>query len=162
MNPKRKRRLIITLLVIAAAAVAISLTVFALQQNMNYLYSPTEVDAGKAPAHHQFRLGGVVKEHSVVRDGNSLKVDFVVTDRFHDMPVVYTGILPDLFREGQSVIVTGHMDGNHFVGTEVLAKHDETYMPREVADAIRKAQAAGRAKASHMKDAHGSTPKGGS
>ncbi|GAB3040619.1 MULTISPECIES: cytochrome c maturation protein CcmE [Oleiagrimonas] len=157
MNPKRKRRLIIVLLVIAAAAVAISLTVFALQQNMNYLYSPTEIDAGKAPPHHQFRLGGVVKEHSVVRDGHSLKVQFTVTDRFHDMPVVYTGILPDLFREGQSVIVTGHMDGHHFVGTEVLAKHDETYMPKEVADAIRKAQAAGRADPKHM--AH---PKGGS
>lgn len=157
MNPKRKRRLIITLLVISAAAVAVSLTVFALQQNMNYLYSPTEVDAGKAPDHHPFRLGGVVKEHSVKRDGQSLKVDFTVTDRFHDMPVVYTGILPDLFREGQSVIVTGHMDGNHFVGTQVLAKHDSTYMPKEVADAIRKAEAAGRAKAAHM-----NAPKGGS
>ncbi len=147
MNPKRKRRLIIVLLAVAAAAVAISLTVFALQQNMNYLYSPTEIDAGKAPAHNTFRLGGVVKEHSVVRDPNSLKVQFVVTDRFHDMPVVYTGILPDLFRVGQSVIVTGHMDGHHFVGTQVLAKHDETYMPKEVADAIRKAKAKERAEA---------------
>ena len=74
-------------------------------------------------------------------------MQFTVTDRFHDMPVVYNGILPDLFREGQSVIVTGHMDGHHFVGTEVLAKHDETYMPKEVADAIRKAKAAERADA---------------
>ncbi len=152
MNPKRKRRLIITLLAVAAAAVAVTLTVFALQQNMNYLYSPTEIDAGKAPAHRTFRLGGVVKEHSVVRDGNSLMVHFVVTDRFHDMPVVYRGILPDLFREGQSVIVTGHMQGTEFVGTQVLAKHDETYMPKEVADAIRKAKEAERAQAA--KQAH--------
>lgn len=157
MNPKRKRRLIIVLLAVAAAAVAISLTVFALQQNMNYLYSPTEIDAGKAPAHTTFRLGGVVKEHSVVRDPNSLKVQFVVTDRFHDMSVTYVGILPDLFREGQSVIVTGHMDGHHFVGKQVLAKHDETYMPKEVADAIRKAKAAERAKA----DKAGAAAKGG-
>lgn len=155
MNPKRKRRLIIALLAVAAAAIAVSLTVFALQQNMNYLYSPTEVDAGKAPPDHAFRLGGVVKEHSVKRSGDSLKVHFVVTDRFHNMPVVYTGILPDLFREGQSVIVSGHMDGHHFVGTQVLAKHDATYMPKEVAAAIHKAEAAGRAKAAHMNAPHG-------
>jgi len=74
-----------------------------------------------------------------------LQVDFTVTDRFHDMPVVYTGILPDLFREGQSIIATGKMDDAHFVASEVLAKHDETYMPKEVADAIAKAKAAGSA-----------------
>lgn len=146
MNPTRKRRLTIAVLIVAAAAVAIGLTVFALQQNMTYLYSPTEVESGQAPANVKFRLGGVVKEHSIRRDGNSLKVDFVVTDRFHDMPVRYTGILPDLFREGQSIIATGHMRGGTFVATEVLAKHDETYMPKEVADAIRKAETAGRAR----------------
>src|SRR6185437_2377697 len=74
----------------------------------------------------------------------TLQTDFVVTDRFHDMRVEYTGILPDLFREGQSVITTGHMRGGEFAASEVLAKHDETYMPREVADAIAKAKAAGR------------------
>jgi cytochrome c-type biogenesis protein CcmE len=149
MNPTRKRRLVVIVLVIAAAAVAIGLTVFALQQNMTYLYSPSEVQAGKAPQTAKFRLGGVVKDGSVKRDGASLKVDFVVTDRFHDMPVEYTGILPDLFREGQSVITEGRMHDGEFVADQVLAKHDETYMPREVADAIQKAEVAGRAKHEH-------------
>jgi cytochrome c-type biogenesis protein CcmE len=157
MNPKRKRRLIFVILLIAAASVAVGLTVYALQQNMTYLYSPTEVLAGKAPAHARFRLGGVVKDGSIHRDGHSLKVTFVVTDRFHDMKVVYNGILPDLFRVGQSVITTGRMDHGHFAASEVLAKHDSTYMPKEVADAIKKAEAAGRAKnAGHM-----SAPTGG-
>lgn len=149
MNPTRKRRLIVTLLIIAAAAVAIGLTVFALQQNMTYLYSPSEVQAGKAPQTAKFRLGGVVKDGSVKRDGKSLKVDFTVTDRFHDMQVEYTGILPDLFREGQSVITEGRMHDGEFVADQVLAKHDETYMPKEVADAIQKAEVAGRAKHEH-------------
>ena len=145
MNAVRKRRLIITGLVLAAAAVATVLIVFALQRNVTYLFSPTEVDAGKVPAQATFRLGGIVKEGSVKRSGDSLKVDFVITDRFHDMPVQYTGILPDLFRQGQSIVTTGHMQGHTFVATKVLAKHDETYMPPEVADAIKKAEAAGRA-----------------
>ncbi len=147
MNAVRKRRLIVIGLVLAAAAVAGVLTVFALQRNMTYLFSPTEVDAGKAPAGSTFRLGGIVKEGSVKRSGDSLEVDFVITDRFHSMPVVYTGILPDLFRQGQSVVTTGHMQGNTFVASKVLAKHDETYMPPEVADAIKKAEKAGRAHA---------------
>jgi len=137
--------LIVVALVLGAVAVATVLTVFALQQNMTYLFSPSEVQSGHAPAGANFRLGGVVLEHSVKRDGTSLQVDFIVTDRFHDMPVVYTGILPDLFREGQSIIATGKMDDAHFVASEVLAKHDETYMPKEVADAIAKAKAAGSA-----------------
>lgn len=145
MNPVRKRRLVITLLIFAAVGIAAALTVFALQQNMTYLYSPSEVDAGKAPVTTPFRLGGVVKEGSVHRVAGTLRTDFTVTDRFHDMPVEYTGILPDLFREGQSVITTGHMRGNSFAATQVLAKHDETYMPKEVADAIAKAKAAHRA-----------------
>lgn len=162
MNPKRKRRLIFTVLVIAAAAVAVSLIVYALQQNMNYLYSPSEVLAGKAPAHTRFRLGGVVKADSIHRDDDTdskkVTVTFTVTDRFHDMPVVYHGVLPDLFRVGQSVITTGSMDGKHFLATEVLAKHDSTYMPKEVADAIKKAEAAGRAKDAQ----HVTAPAGGS
>ena len=142
MTPTRKRRLIVISLVLAAVAVAAGLTVLALQQNMTYLYSPTEVEAGHAPATAHFRLGGVVLEKSVKRSNDSLKVDFVVTDRFKDMPVEYTGILPDLFREGQSIVATGAMHDGHFVATEVLAKHDETYMPKEVADAIAKAKQA--------------------
>ena len=142
MTPTRKRRLIAIGLVLLAVGVATALTVTALSQNMTYLFSPSEVQAGHAPAGAPFRLGGVVLENSLKRDSNSLKADFVVTDRFRDMPVEYTGILPDLFREGQSIVATGRMDGNHFVAREVLAKHDETYMPKEVADAIAKAKAA--------------------
>ena len=142
MNPIRKRRLIVISLIVLAVGCAAALTVFALQQNMTYLYSPTEVKAGKAPMNSAFRLGGVVKEGSVHRVAGTLTTDFTITDRFQDMPVQYTGILPDLFREGQSVITTGHMSGGGFTATQVLAKHDETYMPKEVADAIDKAKAA--------------------
>ena len=142
MTPTRKRRLIVISLIVAAVAIAATLTVFALQQNMTYLFSPSEVHDGHAPKDARFRLGGVVEEHSIRRAGDSLKVDFTVTDRFQNIPVEYTGILPDLFREGQSVVATGTMQSGRFVATEVLAKHDETYMQPEVADAIAKAKAA--------------------
>lgn len=141
MNPVRKRRLVITLVILGAVAIATVLSVFALQQNMTYLYSPSEVDAGKAPHGGQFRLGGIVKEGSVRRVPGSLTTDFVITDRFQSIPVKYTGILPDLFRVGQSTITTGRMEGDTFVATKVLAKHDATYMPPQVAQAIAKAKA---------------------
>jgi cytochrome c-type biogenesis protein CcmE len=143
MTPTRKRRLIATALILLAVGVAAALTAMALSRNMTYLFSPSEVLAGKVPAGASFRLGGVVLEHSLQRDPASLKVAFIVTDRFHDMPVEYTGILPDLFREGQSIVATGRSEGDHFAAREILAKHDETYMPKEVADAIAKAKAAG-------------------
>ena len=142
MTPTRRRRLIVISLILVAVAAAAGLTVLALQQNMTYLYSPTEVEAGHAPEAARFRLGGVVLEGTIRRASDSLQVDFVVTDRFKQMPVEYTGILPDLFREGQSVVATGSLQGDRFVATEVLAKHDETYMPKEVADAIAKAKTA--------------------
>jgi cytochrome c-type biogenesis protein CcmE len=154
MTPTRKRRLIVISLVLAAVVVASVLTVFALQQNMTYLFSPSEVRDGHAPVDARFRLGGVVEEQSIKRSGDSLKVDFVVTDRFQTIPVEYTGILPDLFREGQSVVASGALQNGRFVATEVLAKHDETYMPKEVADAIAKAKAA------HV-DKSASSPSGG-
>jgi len=140
MTPTRKRRLIAVALILAAVGVAASLTVLALSRNMTYLFSPSEVLAGNAPSAANFKLGGVVLEHSVTRDAQSLKVDFSVSDRFHEIPVEYIGILPDLFREGQSIIATGRMENGRFVAREVLAKHDETYMPKEVADAIAKAK----------------------
>ena len=142
MTPTRKRRLIAVALVLLAVGVATALTVTALSRNMTYLFSPSEVLAGNAPSGASFKLGGVVREHSVQRDDQSLRVDFTVTDRFHEIPVAYTGILPDLFREGQSIIATGHMEDGRFVAREVLAKHDESYMPKEVADAIRRAKTA--------------------
>ncbi|HEY7872823.1 MAG TPA: cytochrome c maturation protein CcmE [Rudaea sp.] len=142
MTPTRKRRLIAVSLILIAVGIAAALTTLALSRNMSYLFSPSEVLAGKAPDGATFRLGGVVLEHSIKRASGSLTVDFVVTDRFREMPVQYTGVLPDLFREGQSIIATGTMQGNHFAAREVLAKHDETYMPKEVADAIAKAKTA--------------------
>ncbi len=140
MTPTRKRRLIVISLVLAAVAVAATLIGFTLGENTNYLYSPSEVDAGHVPPDTTFRLGGVVLEKSVQRASDSLKVDFIVTDRIKQMPVTYTGILPDLFREGQSIVATGKIENGHFVATQILAKHDETYMPPEVHDAIEKAK----------------------
>ena len=139
MNPTRKRRLTIVLSVVAAAAVAMGLIVFALQQNMNYLFTPSQVQTGQATSYKNFRLGGMVKSGSIQRSSESLKVTFTVIDASGSMPVEYTGILPDLFRDNQSVIATGHMDNARFIATEVLAKHDETYMPKELKDAMAKA-----------------------
>jgi cytochrome c-type biogenesis protein CcmE len=144
MNPTRKRRLTIIVSVLAAAVAASALVVYALQQNMNYLFTPSQVRDGAAVAYKTFRLGGMVTAGSIKRSSDSLKVGFTVVDASGAMPVEYTGILPDLFRENQSVIATGHMDGARFIATEVLAKHDETYMPKELKDAMAKAHAGKR------------------
>ncbi|HEX7323853.1 MAG TPA: cytochrome c maturation protein CcmE [Rhodanobacteraceae bacterium] len=144
MNPVRKRRLVITLVILGAVVVATGISVFALQQNMTYLYSPSEVEAGKAPVHGVFRLGGIVTEGSIHQKSGTLQTDFKITDRFDTIPVKYTGILPDLFAAGQSTITTGRMVDGTFVATKVLAKHDATYMPPQVAQAIAKAKAAHR------------------
>jgi cytochrome c-type biogenesis protein CcmE len=139
MNPTRKRRLTIVVLVAVAAAVAAGLGVYALQNNMNYLLTPSQVQSGQAASYTTFRLGGMVKAGSIQRSNDSLKVTFTVVDAGGAMPVEYTGILPDLFRDNQSVIATGHMSSARFIATEVLAKHDETYMPKELKDAMAKA-----------------------
>ena len=119
------------------SATALALT--ALSDNVNHFYSPSDVLAGKAPQERNFRLGGVVLEGSSMRDGATLLAKFTVTDRFKNLPVQYEGILPDLFKEGQSVIATGKLGADGvFVASEVLAKHDENYMPAEVAEAIAK------------------------
>jgi len=141
MNPTRKRRLTIVLSILAAAIVATVLVVLALQNNMNYLLTPSQVQSGEAASYKTFRLGGMVKAGSIQRSSDSLKVTFTVVDAGGAMPVEYTGILPDLFRDNQSVIATGHMDNARFIATEVLAKHDETYMPKELKDAMAKAHA---------------------
>ena len=138
MNPTRKRRIALIVLILAAAAVAGTFIVLALQENLTYLHTPTDVREGSAPRDARFRLGGVVCEGSVRRTDGTLDVHFAVTDRVRQVPVTYNGILPDMFREGTSIIATGRMQGEGFVASEVLAKHDETYMPREVADAMAK------------------------
>jgi cytochrome c-type biogenesis protein CcmE len=141
MNPVRKRRLILVALVLLAAAVAALFITMALQENINYLHTPTEVREGKAPETTRFRLGGVVCEGSVQRSEGTLDIRFAITDRVRQVPVHFNGILPDMFKEGTSVIASGKMENGAFTATEVLAKHDETYMPKEVADAMAKGAA---------------------
>ena len=141
MNPTRKRRLMFVVLFLLAATVAGALITLALQENLTYLHTPTDVRAGKAQAAARFRLGGVVCEGSVRRANGTLDIDFAVTDRVRQVPVHFNGILPDMFKEGTSIIATGRMGDGRFIATEVLAKHDETYMPREVAEAMAKGMA---------------------
>lgn len=145
MTPTRKRRLMIIAAFVMLAAAGIALLVYALQSNLNYLYSPSEVRAGQIAEGANFRLGGVVLEDSVLRSEGSLLVQFAVTDRVHNFPVRFEGILPDMFQQGTSVISHGRIENGCFVAVKVLAKHDETYMPEEVAKAIAEAGAAGDA-----------------
>ena len=134
MNPVRRRRLLLVLLLVVAAAIATALVALALQRNVAYLYTPVEVLRGEAGEHARFRLGGMVEKGSFKRETGSLQAHFRVTDGDAQLPVVYDRILPDLFREGQAVVATGSMRDGVFVAENVLAKHDETYMPKEVAD----------------------------
>lgn len=134
MNPVRRRRLLLLLLLVVAAAIATTLVVMALQRNVAYLYTPVEVLRGETGANARFRLGGMVEKGSFKRTTGTMESHFRVTDGDAQLPVVYTRILPDLFREGQAVVATGTMKDGVFVAEDVLAKHDETYMPKEVAD----------------------------
>ncbi len=139
MNPVRRRRLLLVMALVLAAGSATALVAMALQRNVAYLYTPSEVLKGEAGSQSRFRLGGMVERGSFKRPDGSLDAHFRVTDGDAQLPVLYTGILPDLFREDQAVIATGSMQGGQFVATEVLAKHDETYMPKEVAEKMGKA-----------------------
>lgn len=140
MKPRHKR-LLLAAVVLAAVGGASALMVTALRSNIAYFFSPTQVLAQAAPAGQLFRIGGLVKEGSVRRDGQSLRVSFLVTDRAADVPVTYEGILPDLFKEGKGVVARGRLAADGvFSAEEVLAKHDENYMPPEVGEALDKAQ----------------------
>ena len=139
MNPIRRRRLVFVGLLVLAAAIAAALIAMALQRNVNYLYTPTDVLKGEAGGHARFRLGGMVAAGSFKRAQGSMEAHFDVDDGDAKLPVVYTGILPDLFREKQAVIATGSMKDGVFVADQVLAKHDENYMPKEVADKMSEA-----------------------
>ena len=139
MNPQRKKRLLIILGLLAGVAVAVGLALSALQQNINLFYNPTQIAAGEAPQDARIRAGGMVKEGSVKRTGDSLDVEFVVTDYAADVTIRYRGILPDLFREGQGIVALGRLNADGaLVADEVLAKHDENYMPPEVTQALEK------------------------
>ena len=140
MSP-RQRRAVLVLGLLAAVGVAAALVLNALRSNMVFYYSPSQVVAKEAPVGRAFRIGGLVAPGSVRRDG--LVVHFVVTDMAQAMPVRYQGLLPDLFREGKGVVAQGRVAGDGvFVAQEVLAKHDENYMPPEAADALERARKA--------------------
>ena len=141
----RQKRMVFVVVGLLGLAVAASLVINALDSNLSYFFSPTEVVQKQAPADRIFRLGGLVEEGSVAR-GDGLETRFRVTDRANVVKVSYSGILPDLFQEGQGVIAQGRLAGDGvFMADEVLAKHDETYMPPEVAEALEKAHKEGTA-----------------
>ncbi len=137
MTPRRRRMWTIGLLV-AGMALATGLILKSFQQNLMYFYSPGDIAAGKAPDGRDFRIGGMVVKGSVKRDTASLAVTFTLTDYAHETNVTYNGILPDLFREGQGIVANGHLNPQGlFEADEVLAKHDEKYMPPEVAASLK-------------------------
>ena len=141
MHPKRKRKLLAVLLLLLGCFVAVALVLKAFQKNLMYFHSPSEVRAGTAPEGRNIRIGGLVVAGSVSRDPDSLLVRFTLTDTAAQVTVRYDGILPDLFREGQGIVANGRLDRHGvFQASEVLAKHDEYYMPPEVAEALQKAE----------------------
>lgn len=145
---KRSRRKVLVLSIVFGVAVSSVLGLTAFEENLLYFYSPTQVKSGEAPQTQTFRVGGLVVDDSVQRAPDSLTVQFDVTDNKESMTVEYTGILPDLFREGQGIVAMGSFNSKgKFVADEVLAKHDEKYMPPEVAAALQATEDAAKSKA---------------
>ena len=137
MTPRQKRATLIVG-ILAAVGVATALVLNAFNSNLVFFYSPSQVAAKEAPSARTFRLGGMVEKGTLKRDGKV--ATFVVTDTAKSIPVRYEGILPDLFKEGKGVVAQGQLQGDVFIAREVLAKHDENYMPPEAADALKRAQ----------------------
>ena len=140
MHPRRRKLMFIVIFIVVGVGTATGLALKAFQENLLYFYSTTQIKKGEAPTTRDFRIGGLVTAGSVIRNPNSLEVSFVLTDTVNSVTVTYEGILPDLFREGQGIVANGRIgkDGV-FTANEVLAKHDENYMPPEVAEALQKA-----------------------
>ena len=132
----RHQRLFAIGLVVVGVGLGATFLLKAMNQNILFYYSPSQLEAGEAPEDRRFRVGGLVVDESIVRTDGTMEVRFVLTDEAHTVPVIYTGILPDLFREGQGIIAHGRLQGKEFVADEILAKHDENYMPPEVADSL--------------------------
>ena len=144
MTPKRKKRIILIVLMVAGVAVAAGFALKAFNENLMFFYTPSAVVAGEAPVEHPIRVGGLVTTGSVKRQDDGLTVLFDITDNAETITIQYTGILPDLFREGQGIVALGELGKDQrFVANEVLAKHDENYMPPEVADALKATHEAG-------------------
>lgn len=139
MNPKRKKKLLIILGLLALVGLAVGLASYALRQNINLFYTPAQIAAGEAPEDRRIQVGGLVVQGTVKRATDSLKVRFTITDLKHQVDVEYEGILPDLFREGQGIVANGKLENGVVIADQVLAKHDEKYMPPQVKDAIEKA-----------------------
>ena len=138
MKPHRRKKLTIIAFIATGLSVAIGLSLYALSNSIDLFFTPTQVAAGEVTNGQRIRVGGMVKEGSVVRSQDSLHVEFMATDYSHDLLIRYDGILPDLFREGQGVVTQGaFLPDRSFRATQVLAKHDENYMPREVADRLK-------------------------
>lgn len=145
MHPQRKQKLFIILFMLGGIALAVGLMLVALKENINLFYTPTQIAAGEAPINRTIRAGGMVVEGSVSRVKEGLTVSFGVTDGKDIIAIEFDGILPDLFREGQGIVALGQLNENNvFIASEVLAKHDENYMPPEVADALEKAHNKGQ------------------
>ncbi len=157
MTPRR-RRMALVLGIVAGVSIAGALALSAFRQNVTFFFDPTQVVAGQVPSGARFRLGGMVTQGSVRRAPGSLEVRFVVTDFSHDVPVSYSGVLPDLFREGAGVVAHGRMHDGTFVADEVLAKHDEKYMPPEVARSLKRRHGESRADAAAASEPPGSPP----
>lgn len=138
MHPVRKQRLLVVLAIVVTSSLAVGLITFALRENMNMFFPPADFMNGKAPSGRDIRLGGFVDKGSIQRASNSLDVHFSIGDGQHSIPVIYTGILPDLFAEEQAAIAKGQWDGKVFTATEVLAKHDENYTPPEISESMKK------------------------
>jgi cytochrome c-type biogenesis protein CcmE len=137
MNRIHKRRLTFIVCFVSLLSLSLGLILFALQKNINVFLTPSQLLAAHLPSNYTFRLGGVVKKHSVVRETQSIGVRFVVTDYKKELLVYYQGILPDLFREGKGVVVEGTFNHNQVTATQVLAKHDENYMPKKIYQQLR-------------------------
>lgn len=138
MNPLRRKRLLIILAIVAGIGLALTLALSALQENINLFYTPSQIANGEAPVDTRIRAGGMVEKGSLQRSADSLDVRFVVTDFNKSVTITYRGILPDLFREGQGIVALGRLNAQgEVVADEVLAKHDEKYMPPEVTKALK-------------------------
>jgi cytochrome c-type biogenesis protein CcmE len=140
MKP-RHRRIALIVAGVAGLAIAAALVLSAFQQNLVFFFTPSQVAAKEAPQGRAFRVGGMVEVGSVKRQPDGVTVQFTVTDTAKSIPVAYKGVLPDLFREGKGVVTQGRLENGVFIASEVLAKHDENYMPPEAAHAVKKAQA---------------------
>jgi cytochrome c-type biogenesis protein CcmE len=141
MTPTRRKRLFLVLGIIAGVAIAATLALQAFRQNVMYFFDPSQVVAGEVKTGERFRLGGMVEKGSMRREAGSLTINFIVTDMHSKVPVTYSGVLPDLFKEGGGVVTHGRLDASGtFVADEVLAKHDENYMPPEVSRALKKGE----------------------